>query len=42
MPVKGGEGKTIILYKGFVNKSYACYGPYKQDSTSIKRRLVLV
>ena len=22
MPVKGGEGKTIILYKGFVNKSY--------------------
>ena len=23
MPVKGGWGKTIILYKDFINKSYA-------------------
>ena len=23
MPVKGGQGKTIILYKNLVNKSYA-------------------
>ena len=23
MPVKGGQGKTIILYKDLVNKSYA-------------------
>ena len=23
MPVKGGQGKTIILYKDLINKSYA-------------------
>ena len=22
MPVKGGQGKTIILYKNLINKSY--------------------
>ena len=26
MPVKGGQGKTIILYKDLINKSYAVLG----------------
>ena len=31
MPVKGGQGKTIILYKDLINKSYAASSCINQD-----------
>ena len=31
MPVKGGQGKTIILYKDLVNKSYTANFCINQD-----------
>ena len=31
MPVKGGQNKTIILYKDLVNKSYAASSYINQD-----------
>ena len=31
MLVKGGQGKTIILYKGFVNKFYAANSCINSD-----------
>ena len=31
MPVKGGQGKTIILYKDFINKSYIANFYINQD-----------
>ena len=33
MLVKGGQGKTIILYKDLVNKSYAASFCVNQDSS---------
>ena len=31
MPVKGYQGKPIILYKDFINKSYAANSYINQD-----------
>ena len=31
MPVKGGQGKTIILYKDLINKSYTASFYINQD-----------